>query len=98
MLCLIEGDLENENPKVKAKDCQIKIGSLHVKFKGGASWLYNIFADGLASRFKDKLTKQICDAAIDLINSKATEKLDTFVTMMKKFAAWFVRRPSNIVY
>ncbi|XP_029203410.1 BPI fold-containing family C protein-like [Acropora millepora] len=83
----LDGDLENENAKVKAKDCQIKIGSLHVKFKGGASWLYNIFADGLASRFKDKLTKQICDAAIDLINSKATEKLDTFVTMMKKFAA-----------
>ena len=36
MLYLIEGDLENENAKVKAKDCQIKIGSLHVKFKGGA--------------------------------------------------------------
>jgi len=83
----VDGDLEKEGAKVNAKDCKIKIGSLHVKFKGGASWLYNMFADGLASRLKDRLTDQICDAAINLINSKATETLNTFPAIMKKFAA-----------
>ncbi|XP_068718135.1 bactericidal permeability-increasing protein-like isoform X1 [Montipora capricornis] len=89
MSFFVDGDLEKENTKVSAKDCNIKIGSLHVQFKGGASWLYNMFADGLASHLKDKLTKQICDAAIDLINSKANEKLNTFPSLMKKFAAGF---------
>ena len=35
-MLFVEGDLEKENTKVSAKDCNIKIGSLHVQFKGGA--------------------------------------------------------------
>ena len=33
---MLEGDLEKDDAKVSAKDCKIKIGSLHVTFKGGA--------------------------------------------------------------
>lgn len=33
---VLEGDLEKEKGKVSAKDCVMKIGSVHVKFKGGA--------------------------------------------------------------
>lgn len=87
MAFYVDGDLQKEAAKVRAKDCKIKIGSLHVTFKGGASWLYNMFADGLASHFKDKLTNQICDAATSMINTKATEKLNTLPEIMKKFVA-----------
>ena len=31
-----EGDLEDKKGKVSAKDCTMKIGSVHVEFKGGA--------------------------------------------------------------
>lgn len=90
MAFYVDGDLEKDDAKVSAKDCKIKIGSLHVTFKGGASWLYNMFADGLASHLKDKLSNQICDTAIKLINSKATKTLNTFPMIMKKFAAAYM--------
>ena len=32
----LKGDLETKDAKVSAKDCSINIGTLHVKFKGGA--------------------------------------------------------------
>ena len=33
---LLQGDLGKKQGKVSAKDCVMKIGSVHVKFKGGA--------------------------------------------------------------
>jgi len=33
---VLEGDLGKNQGKVSAKDCVMKIGSVHVKFKGGA--------------------------------------------------------------
>ena len=33
---VLKGDLEKNQGKVSAKDCVMKIGSVHVKFKGGA--------------------------------------------------------------
>ncbi|KAM7443920.1 hypothetical protein ABFA07_007300 [Porites harrisoni] len=90
MAFYVDGDLETKDAKVSAKDCSIKIGTLHVKFKGGASWLYNMFADGLASHLKDQLTKQICDAAINMIDSKATKTLNTFPMIMRKFATAYM--------
>ncbi|KAL9971785.1 hypothetical protein ACROYT_G017992 [Oculina patagonica] len=87
MAFFVDGDLEKEKGKVSAKDCVMKIGSVHVKFKGGASWLYNLFANELASSLKDQLSDQICKTAISLISAKATKALDTFPMIMKKFTA-----------
>jgi len=33
---VLEGDLGKNQGQVSAKDCVMKIGSVHVKFKGGA--------------------------------------------------------------
>lgn len=35
-ILLLQGDLGKNQGKVSAKDCVMKIGSVHVKFKGGA--------------------------------------------------------------
>lgn len=85
MAFYVDGDLEKNQGKVSAKDCVMKIGSVHVKFKGGASWLYNLFANELAASLKDQLSDQICKTAISLISAKATKALDAFPSIMKKF-------------
>lgn len=85
MAFYVDGNLGEKKGKVSAKDCTMKIGSVHIKFKGGASWLYNLFADGLASSLKDQLSAQICKTAISLISSKATQALDNFPSIMRKF-------------
>ncbi|KAJ7371792.1 hypothetical protein OS493_023132 [Desmophyllum pertusum] len=36
MAFYVDGDLEQNEGKVSAKNCTMKIGSVHVKFKGGA--------------------------------------------------------------
>ena len=39
--------------------CSLVIGNLDIKFSGGASWLYNLFADDIADSLKSSLQGQV---------------------------------------
>ena len=42
-------------PTIKSSGCSSHVGSLKVKFHGGASWLYNIFDHQIAKNLQHKL-------------------------------------------
>ncbi|XP_072022258.1 bactericidal permeability-increasing protein-like [Amphiura filiformis] len=60
-------------------DCVFSIGSLHVKFHGGASWLYDLFEHDISKALKKSLVNQACSLVQNGINtdlSKELAKLD----------------------
>lgn len=69
---------------LELESCSSNIGSLKVKFHGGASWIYNAFKDLVASKIKSGLKPVVCSAfgsVIILANNAlctmpTTEKLD----------------------
>ena len=40
-------------------DCSLDIGSLNIKFHGGASWLYNLFSSYIADDLKGSIQSQV---------------------------------------
>lgn len=39
--------------------CSLNIGSLSIKFHGGASWLYNLFSDYISDQLKASIQGQV---------------------------------------
>ena len=50
----------NGKPKVSIKKCKSDIGSVDIKFKGGLSWLYNLFTKYIERKLDNRLEKAIC--------------------------------------
>jgi lipopolysaccharide-binding protein len=71
------------HPTLKSTSCSINIGSLDVTFHGGASWLYNLFADNIADSVKHGIQSQLCPAATDAINKNANHALETLPVIEK---------------
>ncbi|XP_064388193.1 bactericidal permeability-increasing protein-like [Halichondria panicea] len=59
------------------KECSFSISHLHVKFHGGASWLYNLFDGQIAGAIKKGLNGQICDVASKAINDQGNKALES---------------------
>ena len=47
------------HPTLKTTGCSLSVGSLSVKFHGGASWLYNLFSDSIADSVKKSMQGQV---------------------------------------
>ncbi|KAI4877671.1 hypothetical protein NFI96_021202 [Prochilodus magdalenae] len=55
-------------PVVSGVNCQAAVGSVNIKFHGGASWLYNLFTKYVDKALRSTLQKQICPLVGDAIN------------------------------
>ncbi|CAN9512574.1 unnamed protein product [Ophioblennius macclurei] len=55
----IESD-ETGRPTVSSTGCSASVGSVKVKFHGGASWLYNLFRKFIEKALRKTLEKQLC--------------------------------------
>lgn len=47
-------------PDVSSTSCTAAVGSARVKFRGGASWLYNLFSKYIDRALRKAMEKQIC--------------------------------------
>ncbi|KAK9966329.1 hypothetical protein ABG768_003447 [Culter alburnus] len=54
-------------PTVSMTNCAATVGSVNVKFHGGASWLYNLFSSFINKALRSALQKQICPLVADSI-------------------------------
>ncbi|XP_060691934.1 bactericidal permeability-increasing protein-like isoform X2 [Hemiscyllium ocellatum] len=59
---------ETGRPAVHSAGCTAYIGSLDIKFHGGASWLYNLFSSSLEDPIRSSLIQQICPKVSNAIN------------------------------
>ena len=57
------GITKNNAPQLHVGTCSASVGSLNIKFHGGASWLYNLFKDPIADAIKKALQPQLCSLA-----------------------------------
>ncbi|KAK2862586.1 hypothetical protein Q5P01_002119 [Channa striata] len=58
-------------PTVSSVNCGASVGSVNVKFHGGASWLYNLFTSFIEKALRNELAKKICslvDEAVSDLN------------------------------
>ncbi|RXN31248.1 bactericidal permeability-increasing -like protein [Labeo rohita] len=51
-------------PMVSVTNCAATVGSVNVKFHGGASWLYNLFRSFINKALRNALQKKICPLVI----------------------------------
>ncbi|XP_034052474.1 bactericidal permeability-increasing protein-like [Gymnodraco acuticeps] len=73
-------------PAVSSIDCGANVGKMSVRFRGGASWLYNLFKKSISSAIRKAMQKKICplvaNAVSDLNNNLKTlnvlAKVDKF--------------------
>lgn len=57
-------------PTVVTRKCELNIKKVHVKFSGGASWLYNLFANAIAADLKSIISKQVCNKVSHLVDDE----------------------------
>jgi len=69
-------------PKVITNDASLKIGRIKVRFYGGASWLYNIFADSIASDVKGTFEKLVVNEMVALISKEGNKYLAKFPSVI----------------
>nr|BAM21038.1 bactericidal permeability increasing protein/lipopolysaccharide binding protein [Oplegnathus fasciatus] len=51
---------ETGRPAVSSVNCAATVGSARIKFRGGASWLYNLFRKFIDKALRKAMQKQIC--------------------------------------
>lgn len=62
----------------RVRDCSSSVDSVHVKFSGGYSWLYNLFSSQIDTKVKDELNKLMCKKAREAINNEGAKFMATF--------------------
>ena len=81
-------DTHNEaRPTVVTKKCLLGMGKVKVKFYGGTSWLYNLFANVIASEIKGVVSKQICRTVskkVDEESGKILQEVPEVVATIKE--------------
>ncbi|XP_056293212.1 bactericidal permeability-increasing protein-like [Pseudoliparis swirei] len=78
---------EMGRPVVSTADCVAKVGSVSVKFRGGASWLYNLFKKFIEKALRNALDKQICTLVADAVTDLNPElKTLNVVAKVDKYA------------
>ncbi|XP_076609283.1 bactericidal permeability-increasing protein [Chaetodon auriga] len=73
---------ETGRPEVSSANCDATVGSVRIKFRGGASWLYNLFRKFIEKALRNSLQKQICPLVVDAI-SDLNPKLKTLNVVAK---------------
>ncbi|XP_072051985.1 uncharacterized protein [Amphiura filiformis] len=56
-------------------DCSFGLGSLHVKFHGGASWIYNLFDDAIESSLKKSIRNEACKEILKEVNDDLSKEV-----------------------
>nr|QVV41482.1 BPI/LBP [Trachidermus fasciatus] len=59
---------ETGRPTVNTVDCVAAVGSVSIKFHGGASWLYNLFKAFIDKALRNALEKQVCTLVADAVS------------------------------
>ncbi|XP_040015637.1 bactericidal permeability-increasing protein-like [Xiphias gladius] len=59
---------ETGRPAVSTANCAATVGSVSIKFHGGASWLYNLFKNFIDKALQNALQKQICSLVPDAVS------------------------------
>ncbi|XP_034388210.1 bactericidal permeability-increasing protein-like [Cyclopterus lumpus] len=59
---------ETGRPVVSSVNCVTAVGSVSIKFHGGASWLYNLFKKFIDKALRKALEKQICNLVADVVS------------------------------
>ncbi|KAM8917434.1 bactericidal permeability-increasing protein-like isoform 1-T2 [Spinachia spinachia] len=59
---------ETGHPVVSSVDCTATVGSVKIKFHGGASWLYNLFNKFINKAIRKTLQNQICPLVTDAVS------------------------------
>ncbi|XP_077583281.1 bactericidal permeability-increasing protein-like [Stigmatopora nigra] len=59
---------ETGRPQVNTFDCAASVGSVSIKFHGGASWLYNLFKNIISKSLRNALEKKICPLVTDAVS------------------------------
>lgn len=67
----------------QAADCSFSIGSLHAKFHGGASWIYNLFDSAIEHELEKELSSQACGLIGKEVNEDLTKELATMNLIAK---------------
>ncbi|KAM3622099.1 uncharacterized protein V6R79_020311 [Siganus canaliculatus] len=67
---------ETGHPTVAIASCAANVGSATVKFRGGASWLYNLFRKFIDKALRKAMQKQICPLVSDAV-SEVNPRLKT---------------------
>ncbi|XP_057314559.1 bactericidal permeability-increasing protein-like [Hydractinia symbiolongicarpus] len=92
-------DSTNEKqPLVETRKCLLQIGNLKLRFHGGASWLYNLFANTIASDLKGVIAKEVCKAVskmIDQEGDKLLQELPEVVNSIKTHIALYSKDDNN---
>lgn len=66
------------HPTISAAGCSGSVGSVSIKFHGGASWLYNLFNKYVDGKIKDTIQSVMCKEATQAINIEAAKALASF--------------------
>uniref|UniRef100_A0A8D3B3H3 Bactericidal permeability-increasing protein n=2 Tax=Scophthalmus maximus TaxID=52904 RepID=A0A8D3B3H3_SCOMX len=59
---------ETGRPAVSSVNCAATVGSVSIKFHGGASWLYNLFKKFVNKALRNALQKQICPLVANAVS------------------------------
>ncbi|KAK6177989.1 hypothetical protein SNE40_012838 [Patella caerulea] len=82
------GKDSNGRPNLTATGGSCSISSVHIKFHGGASWIYNLFSGTIEGKIKGILQEkliQIVKEAVNVDGEKDLQKLPVAVVLAKKF-------------
>ncbi|XP_065059028.1 bactericidal permeability-increasing protein-like [Rhopilema esculentum] len=74
---------DESKPKVRTNDAVLKIGNMKIKFFGGASWLYNIFADSITKDVRGTFERLVVNEVVSLINKEGNKYLAIFPDVIK---------------
>jgi len=66
---------DERKPEVITRKCELGIKAVNVKFEGGASWLYNLFANAIANDLKGMISKEVCHAVSKLVDEEGDKIL-----------------------
>jgi len=77
-------DTSNEQaPLLITTKCLLTIGKLRLTFEGGASWLYNLFANAIAEDMKGEIEKQVCTLVTSKITHEGDKVMGAFPEVVK---------------
>ncbi|XP_061687505.1 bactericidal permeability-increasing protein [Syngnathoides biaculeatus] len=62
------GSDQTGRPQVSNVNCAATVGSVSIKFHGGASWLYNLFRNFISKALRNTLQKKICPLVSDAVS------------------------------
>ncbi|KAL5020966.1 hypothetical protein ScPMuIL_000121 [Solemya velum] len=62
-------------PLIGSNHCSVAIGSMNLKFHGGASWIYNLFKDTFIKALKKLVVGKLCEVVSNAINNDAEKSL-----------------------